>query len=83
MRGTVIQQKLHVADWHATFAGLAGVDPTDHRAAASGLPPIDPKDIWALLSGANTSEPHEHIPIIVNHELRTGTGFVQALSRRC
>jgi len=79
MRGTVMQQKLHVADWYATFAGLAGVDPTDHRAAASGLPPIDSEDIWPLLSGANTSEPHEYIPIVVNHEMRSGKGSVSAL----
>ena len=79
MRGTVMQQKLHVADWYATFAGLAGVDPTDHRAAASGLPPIDSEDIWPLLSGANTSEPHEYIPIVVNYEMRSGKGSVSAL----
>ena len=33
-------------DWLATFASIAGVDPTDHRAAAAGLPPIDSVSMW-------------------------------------
>jgi hypothetical protein len=40
-----------------TFAFLAGVDPTDHRAAAAGLPGIDGVNLWPRLSGTNTSAP--------------------------
>ena len=36
-------------DWYATYAGLAGVDPTDHRAEAAGLPPIDSHDLCESL----------------------------------
>lgn len=50
-------------DWYATFASLAGVDPTDHRAAAAGLPPIDSLDMWPMLSGANMTSPRTHVPI--------------------
>merc|ERR1712107_621631 len=42
---------IHIADWYATFAGLAGVDPTDTLAASSGLPPIDSIDVWPFLAG--------------------------------
>jgi len=50
-------------DWYATFCGLAGVDPTDARAAAAGLPPIDSLDIWPLISGANATSPHATLVI--------------------
>lgn len=39
---------------YATFAAIAGVDPTDHRAAAAGLPPIDSISHWGHWSGATT-----------------------------
>jgi arylsulfatase I/J len=47
----------HMADWYATFAALAGVDPTDHKAAKAGLPPIDSLDLWPYLSGAAAQSP--------------------------
>ena len=36
---------------YATFCALAGVDPTDQRAAATGLPPIDSIDMTEVLIG--------------------------------
>jgi hypothetical protein len=36
---------------YGTFAHLAGVDPTDHRAAAAGLPPVDSLNLWPYVSG--------------------------------
>lgn len=51
----------HICDWYATFAALAGVDPTDHRAAAAGLPPIDSLDLWPYLSGATEASPRTEI----------------------
>ena len=50
-------------DFFATFCGLAGVDPTDHRAAAAGLPPVDSVDLWPLLSGANLSSPRAELAL--------------------
>ena len=41
MRGQKIDGYIHIADWYATFCYLAGVDPTDERAAEVKLPPID------------------------------------------
>ena len=38
--------------WYATYCALAGVDPTDHKAAAAGLPPID---------RSATLPPHTHM----------------------
>ena len=39
-RGTIEEGLFHGCDAYATFCALAGVDPTDQRAAAAGLPPI-------------------------------------------
>jgi arylsulfatase B len=50
-RGRVESGLSTVWDWYATYAKLAGVDPTDKSAAAAGLPPIDSVDLWPLLSG--------------------------------
>ena len=62
-RGVTVDAPVHIADWLATFAGLAGVDPTDARGAASGLPPVDSVDLWPLLMGSNTTSPRQEIPI--------------------
>ena len=51
MRGTKLSGLAAVWDSYATFAALAGADPTDHRAAAAGLPPVDSIDLWPYLSG--------------------------------
>lgn len=50
-------------DWYATFAALAGADPTDNAAAAAGLPPIDSLNMWPLLSGENASAPRTEVVI--------------------
>ena len=46
---------------YTTFCGLAGVDPTDERAAAAGLPPVDGHDLWPLISGANATSPRTEV----------------------
>ena len=56
-RGQRLAGVTHTADWYSTFTCLAGVDPTDHRAAASGLPAIDSLDCWKLLAGENLTSP--------------------------
>jgi len=38
-------------DWYATYCALAGVDPTDEKAAKANLPPIDSLNMWPYLSG--------------------------------
>lgn len=53
------QTKLHPR--YATFSALAGVDPTDEKAAAAGLPPIDSLNLWPLISGANTTSPRTEV----------------------
>jgi len=63
LRGTTNNGIVHVADWYATFAKLAGQDPTDHRAAAAGLPPIDSLDVWPFLSGVETVSPRTSFPV--------------------
>ena len=57
LRGSTNDGIVHIADWYATLAHLAGQDPTDHRAAASGLPPIDSMNVWPFLSGQVATSP--------------------------
>jgi arylsulfatase B len=58
---------------YATFCALAGVDPTDTRAAAAGLPPIDSLNLWPLLSGANPTSPRTEVILGWS-----GTGVLEA-----
>lgn len=50
MRGKKLEGFIHGADWYATIAGLAGVDPSD--SGASGMPATDSIDQWDYISGA-------------------------------
>lgn len=50
-------------DWYATYSFLAGVDPTDHKAAAAGLPPIDSHNLWPVLSGQVATSPRTELAI--------------------
>ena len=62
-RGTTTDGMIAIADWLHTFAALAGVDPTDAKAAAAGLPPIDSLNVWPLISHANATSPRTEIPV--------------------
>eukprot|EP00928_Gymnodinium_smaydae_P069341 TRINITY_DN5277_c1_g1_i2.p1 TRINITY_DN5277_c1_g1~~TRINITY_DN5277_c1_g1_i2.p1 ORF type:complete len:514 (-),score=31.57 TRINITY_DN5277_c1_g1_i2:47-1588(-) len=54
---------MHIADWYATFARLAGVDPHDQRAAAAGLPGIDSLDMLDMILGVNQTSPRREVPL--------------------
>ena len=62
-RGTKHEGLVAVWDWYSTFAALAGVDRTDHRAAAAGLPPVDGFDLTGILTGSNLTSPRAELPI--------------------
>lgn len=59
--GSKLEGFLHVCDYYATFAYLAGVDPTDERAAAAGLPPVDGVNMWPYLSGQVATSPRTEV----------------------
>lgn len=63
MRGKKLEGLTCVWDIYATFAHLAGADPTDHSAAAAGLPPIDSVNLWPYLSGQSMTSPRTIVPI--------------------
>ena len=62
MRGQKTDGYIHISDWYATFCNLAGVDPTDERAAEAKLPPIDSLSMWPMISGQNMTSPRVDIP---------------------
>ena len=78
MRGQKTEGYIHLADWYATFCAIAGVDPTDERAAKAKLPPIDSMNMWPLISGQTTDSPRQDIPashntlISGNYKILTG-----------
>ena len=78
MRGQKTDGYIHLTDWYATFCSLAGVDPTDEKAAKAKLPPIDSMDMWPLISGENSTSPRTDIPasnftlISGNYKIITG-----------
>ena len=63
MRGQKTEGYIHIADWYSTFCALAGVDPTDERAAKAKLPPIDSLNMWPLISGQNSTSPRTDITL--------------------
>jgi arylsulfatase B len=63
VRGTKSEALMAGCDVYATFCALAGVDPTDERAAAAGLPPVDGINQWPLLSGATSTPPRTEVPV--------------------
>ena len=62
-RGQKEEALITVWDWYSTYAAIAGVDPTDGRAAAAGLPPIDSVNQWPLISGANATAARAEIAL--------------------
>jgi len=50
-RATKIHALVHISDWYATFAELAGVDASDPIAEAAGLPPVDSVSQWQVIAG--------------------------------
>eukprot|EP01061_Rhynchopus_euleeides_P015798 TRINITY_DN2686_c3_g1_i1.p2 TRINITY_DN2686_c3_g1~~TRINITY_DN2686_c3_g1_i1.p2 ORF type:complete len:500 (+),score=185.00 TRINITY_DN2686_c3_g1_i1:60-1559(+) len=78
VRGTQLEGYISVADWYATFAGLAGVHPKD---PADGVPDTDSMDVWPMLSGANLTSPRFEIPLAVakpgSNKFSTGQGLIQ------
>lgn len=80
VRGTILEQKLHVTDWYATFCHLAGVDPEDpakEGIRSDGtkypLPPIDSLNLWGLISGATAKSPRDEIPVCIDMPLMNGS----------
>ena len=67
-RGTRCSHIIAIADWYGTFAALAGIDPTDHRAAANAqwgnpLPPIDSANVWGNVIGTNSTPARLEVPV--------------------
>ena len=81
MRGQKTDGYIHLADWYATLCGLAGVDPTDEKAAKAKLPPIDSLDVWPLISGQNSTSPRTDIPTshdtLISGDYKIITGDVE------
>jgi len=64
--GSRLDGLVSIADIYATLAALAGVDPTDQRAAAANLPPIDSLDLVPYLMGTVDASPRSAIHLDLN-----------------
>jgi hypothetical protein len=54
--GTKLDGFIHICDYYTTFAAIAGVDPTDTRAALAKLPPVDGLNLWPCESTCDSRE---------------------------
>jgi len=77
-RGTKKTRLTVQGDWYATYCALAGVDPTDEKAAKANLPPIDSLNMWPYLSGQVDASPRKEVAL-GDHTLRVThvTGLIQ------
>ena len=73
VRGTNNTVNMHIVDWYATFASLAGVDPTDDPPVApaatslanpynniygeKSFPPADGRDVWPVIIAPSGKAP--------------------------
>ena len=67
---------VHICDWYATFARLAGVDASDDASDADGrpLPAVDSLDVWDFLSGAAAASPRTEIVLTAGRHQPGGSG---------
>ncbi len=76
LRGSVSAVVMHIADWYATFAALAGLPyPSDALAAASALPAVDSVNAWPALIGEAAPRTHDEIPLSSNALLDAKSGL--------
>ena len=62
-RSSTVPTPTSVPGRYATFAALAGVDPTDESAATAGLPPIESYDLWPMITGREQKSPRSMVQI--------------------
>jgi arylsulfatase B len=79
-RGAVERGFAAIDDVYPTFCALAGVDPTDARAAAASLPPVSGHNLWPLISGANATSPRREVYLgDTDTGMQTGNTRLQGL----
>ena len=80
MRGQKTDGYIHITDWYATFCAMAGVDPTDDKAAEAKLPPIDSLNMWPFLSGQTSTSPRTDVPLsyssLISGDYKIITGHI-------
>ena len=62
-RGTLVDGLVHICDWYATFASLAGYEPSD---SGAGRYDTDSINMWPLLRGNTTQSPRQEVVIGFN-----------------
>ena len=63
LRGSAFTGLMHIADWYATFCGLAGVAVSPEEGEV-GVPPSDSINVWAALSTPNAAvSPRVEVPL--------------------
>ena len=56
--GTTNHALLHISDWWATFAVMAGLEPADDCDGNPACVSLDGKDAWPVLTGAVSTADH-------------------------
>eukprot|EP01065_Artemidia_motanka_P050107 TRINITY_DN84_c0_g1_i1.p1 TRINITY_DN84_c0_g1~~TRINITY_DN84_c0_g1_i1.p1 ORF type:complete len:546 (+),score=187.82 TRINITY_DN84_c0_g1_i1:63-1640(+) len=81
-RGSKSEALVHIADWYATFCGLAGVSTDDPAAAAAKLHAVDGINVWPHLAGENATAPRGEVHLsahaLIQGRLKVLVGTVDA-----
>ena len=74
---------MHISDWYATLADMAGVDISSENviAAATGLPPLDSLSMWPLITGTNTTSPRNELQLSTQALVQCSTAAAGALNQ--
>ena len=63
-QGDTVDGLMHICDWYATFASLAGYSPGDSAKGAAY--PVDAIDMWPLLTGGVSTSPRTEVVVGFN-----------------
>lgn len=76
MRGKTLNGMVHITDYYATFAGLAGVSAVD----TGGPAPVDSIDQWQYISGSTSTPPRSEM-VYEHRKFNNDTEYTGAVRR--
>lgn len=83
VRGTKKYGLMHICDWYATFAEVAGYAVDDPKAAAAGLPAIDSVNQWHFLLGGNFVTTSNRTALCLSSMVDADNGMHAQCVRHC
>eukprot|EP01060_Flectonema_neradi_P024945 TRINITY_DN33809_c0_g1_i1.p1 TRINITY_DN33809_c0_g1~~TRINITY_DN33809_c0_g1_i1.p1 ORF type:complete len:542 (+),score=108.86 TRINITY_DN33809_c0_g1_i1:79-1626(+) len=79
VRGTKYESFVHIADWYATIATLAGADLNDEVAKKAGLPAIDGVNQWDAIINRKVDAPRTVVHLSENAVISNGWKLITGI----